>query len=150
MNPEPRPTPTTGVPDRPRVRARTVVVVLLVVAVALQLYGLYAPRMPGPDTGIPGADKIGHLLAFAVPVLLAIWLGARPVVTALGIHAVVAEAVQGLVTNERMVDPLDTAANVAGVLLGLVLGRVLVATRPLPLGDGFPGSQGSSHGRSTL
>ncbi|GAA5157938.1 VanZ family protein [Ornithinimicrobium tianjinense] len=83
---------------------------------------MYAPSVPGPG-GVPGLDKVAHLLLFALPSALAWLLGARWVVTLLVVHALVSEPLQGWVSPLRQADPWDTVADLAGVVLGVVVAR---------------------------
>jgi hypothetical protein len=53
--------------DKARARAWTL---LASGAVGLQLWAVYRPAVPLEPTIFPGLDKLGHLLIFAVPVLL--------------------------------------------------------------------------------
>ena len=88
------------------------------VSLLIQCYGLYAPSSPGPD-GVPRLDKIGHLVAFAVPAALAWWLRARWVVPVLVLHALVSEPLQQALSPERSLDWLDAAADLVGIALGV-------------------------------
>ncbi|GAA4874252.1 hypothetical protein GCM10025788_10990 [Serinicoccus chungangensis] len=90
----------------------------LLVSLLVQAYGLYAPQMPGPD-GVPGLDKVGHLVAFAVPAALAWWLRARWLVPVLVLHALVSEPLQQVLAPGRQADPLDAATDLLGVALGV-------------------------------
>ncbi|WP_413452310.1 VanZ family protein [Georgenia phoenicis] len=95
--------------------------VLLAIALVLHLAVLYAPRVPGPGTGLfPGADKVAHLGVFALLVLAALWAGlpARWVVPLALAHAVLSEVVQHVLLPGRSGDPWDTLADVVGVGLG--------------------------------
>ena len=98
----------------------------LLVALVLQAVGLYSASMPGPDVGVPGVDKVGHLMAFAVPAGLAWLLGARWVVVALVVHALVSEPVQAWVAPLRQPDPLDALADLVGIALGVAVARALL------------------------
>lgn len=95
------------------------------VSLVLQVVGLYAPSAPGPPEGPPGLDKIGHLVAFAVPAALAWLLGARWVVVALVLHALVSEPLQSWVAPLRQPDVLDAVADLVGVALGVAVARAL-------------------------
>ncbi|WP_298750915.1 VanZ family protein [uncultured Serinicoccus sp.] len=90
----------------------------LLVSLLVQAYGLYAPQAPGP-AGVPGLDKVGHLLAFAVPAALAWWLRARWLVPVLVLHALVSEPLQQLLAPGRQADLLDAVADLLGVALGV-------------------------------
>ncbi|WP_298887875.1 VanZ family protein [uncultured Serinicoccus sp.] len=92
----------------------------LLVSLLVQGYGLYAPQAPGP-AGVPGLDKVGHLIAFAVPAALAWWLRAPWLVPVLVLHALVSEPLQQLLAPGRQADLLDTAADLLGVGLGVWL-----------------------------
>ncbi len=95
-------------------------------AVLVQLVVLYLPTAPGAAS-LPGADKVVHLLVFAVPVLLLLLVRA-PVPMVLGAfaaHAVVSEAVQSAWLPERSGDVTDVVADLAGVALGWAAWRLL-------------------------
>ena len=125
------------VPADRGVAAWPVVAVAAALAVVGQLIGLYLPRPP--DVGwFPGADKLQHAVAFALPVLLIPWADAlrrradgRPprarilvlVVWVSAAHAVLSELVQHLAYADRVGDPLDVLADWSGVAVGgLVVG----------------------------
>lgn len=105
-------------------RLRPIAWVLLVATLVVQVAGLYAPSVPGPD-GIPGLDKVGHLLAFAAPTLLAWLLGARWVVVLLVLHALAAEPLQHALAPARVAELGDAVANVAGVVTGALAAHVV-------------------------
>jgi uncharacterized membrane protein len=96
-----------------------------VVALAVQAVGLYSQTMPGPQGGPPGLDKVGHLLAFAIPAALAWLLGARWLVGALVLHALVSEPLQVWIAPLRQADPLDALADLLGIALGVAVARAL-------------------------
>lgn len=100
---------------------------MLLTTLAIQVGGLYADTVPGPPPAVPYLDKIGHLLAFGVPAALAWWLGARWLVWVLVAHALVSEIIQGLFTSARVMDPLDTVANLVGIVIGVALARAVRA-----------------------
>ena len=125
------------VPADRGVAAWPVVAVAAALVVVGQLIGLYLPRPP--DAGwFPGADKLQHAVAFALPVLLIPWADAlrrradsRPprarilvlVVWVSVAHAVLSELVQHLAYADRVGDPLDVLADWSGVAVGgLVVG----------------------------
>jgi VanZ family protein len=97
----------------------------LLVALVLQAVGLYSASAPGPEVGVPGMDKVGHLVAFAVPAALAWLLGARWVVVALVLHALLSEPLQAWVAPLREPDPLDAVADLVGIALGVTVARAL-------------------------
>ncbi|WP_022920570.1 hypothetical protein [Ornithinimicrobium pekingense] len=98
---------------------------VLVVTLVVQAVGLYSPTVPGPQDGPPGLDKVGHLVAFAVPAAVAALLGARWVVVALVVHAVVSEPLQSQLAPLRQPDVLDALADLAGIAVGVAVARAL-------------------------
>lgn len=132
--------PRTLSPARRGRRAGSrLLLVLAGLAVGAQLYGLYTPSDGGRVVWFPGADKIQHVLAFAVPVLLVVIArGAAGRVTsrflvvtaaAFAAHAVVSELVQHTFYRSRTGDPYDVLADAVGIGLGLVGARAIL-TRP--------------------
>ena len=110
-------------------------------AVLLQLRGLYRVIGPSQTPWLPYADKVAHMMGFALPVMLVLLaaalrhpLGAqwpRPRVSALVVgvfatHAVVSELIQHLWYRYRTGDPLDVIADWIGVAAGVVLARLIV------------------------
>ena len=99
-------------------------------AVALQCYGLYRPDGPPQLRWLPYADKIGHLLGFAVPVLLvtitiAWFTGALTnriralVAIVFSVQAAMSELVQGHdALAGRSGDVIDLAADALGIAIG--------------------------------
>lgn len=87
--------------------------------VLLSLYVLFAPD-PGGAPRFEGADKLVHLVLFALLALTArLRLGASTAVwVAVAAYAVVSELVQGLLLASRSGDPLDVVADLIGVGLG--------------------------------
>lgn len=81
-------------------------------------------RPPPIGLDLPESDKIGHLLAYATLSAWAVmlfatrrgWLLAALALVALGVGL---EFAQGALTDYRLRDPRDAAANTIGVLLGL-------------------------------
>lgn len=119
-----------------RERLRPALLGALGLAVLVQLVVLYAPEAPGVQP-FPNADKVVHLLVFAVPTLLGLAAGLSPraVVGALAAHAVVSEVVQGTLLPDRSGDPLDALADLTGVGVATLLwwaGRRRRASRALP------------------
>lgn len=119
--------------------------VALVVALVLQVAGLYSPATPQPG-GVPGLDKVAHLVAFAVPAALARLLGARWVLVLLVVHALVSEPLQQQLAPTRELDVLDTVADLVGVAAGWLVGRAL-ARRAHRGGAGGGGSPAARPGR---
>ena len=95
------------------------------VVVLVSLVVLFGPSTGG--SGLPGADKVVHLLLFAALAATARWrFGALlPPLLAVGAYAPFSELVQGLLLTGRSGDPLDVVADLAGAALGWVLGRRL-------------------------
>jgi len=76
--------------------------------VAAVVYASLGPSVPAPD--VDNFDKFGHLVAYAA---LAAWFGG------LGLGL---EVLQHTMGRGRVGDPYDMAANLAGVVAGLLLG----------------------------
>jgi hypothetical protein len=92
------------------------------VVVLLSLAVLFAPASDVP-TGPPGVDKLVHVGLFAALAVSGRWagIGARALAPLLIGYAAVSELLQGLAVVDRSVSAADWVADVAGVLLGLVL-----------------------------
>ena len=101
-----------------------------------QCAALYLP-LSGGGGRIPGADKVVHLLLFAVVAWPAVRLGWRRrwVVPALTVQAVSSELVQHFLVAGRAGDPWDLVADLCGIALG-----VLTAGLPRPGPRTRPGS----------
>jgi hypothetical protein len=139
-----------------------VVAVAAALAVVGQLIGLYLPRPPSGANWFPGADKLQHGVAFALPVILLPWADtlrrraagrpprARVLVLAVWVsaaHAVVSEIVQHLAYADRRGDPLDLLADWSGIAVGgLLAGLALTYDRPGRRGAGLPTEQVSADG----
>ena len=113
-----------------------VVAVAAGLAVVGQLVGLYLPRPSAGANWFPGADKLQHALAFALPVVLLPWADtlrrraagrpprARVLVLVVWVsvaHAVVSELVQHAAYVDRMGDPVDVLADWSGIAVGGLL-----------------------------
>ena len=92
--------------------------------VAAVVYASLGPPVPAPD--VDDFDKLGHLLAYAT---LAAWFGGLfprsrylHVGLALCGLGLALELLQQSMGQGRVGDPWDMAANVAGVVAGLLLG----------------------------
>jgi VanZ family protein len=96
------------------------------VAVLVSLAVLFAPPSDVPASP-PGVDKVVHFSLFAVLALTGRWAGVRRGVLAglLVLYAAVSEVVQGLAPLDRSASVGDVLADVAGLLLGLVVWRWL-------------------------
>lgn len=94
-----------------------------VLAVAVHLAVLYWPRAPSTD-GIP-IDKVVHALIFGG----VLWVGAgagvpvRALTALLAAHAVASELIQHYLLAGRSGDWTDSAADLAGVLIAILLLR---------------------------
>ena len=90
--------------------------------VVLSLVVLFAPAGDVPSAP-PGADKIVHAVLFLVLAATGRWAGIRPAVLlpALVAYAAGSEVLQGLSGIGRTASVLDWAADVVGLLAGLVL-----------------------------
>lgn len=99
-------------------------------ALALLLnVGFYLPSIPDgvPGAGVPGMDKVVHLLVFALTVLAAGRLLAPRtrfpmgwvVIVAL-VHALLIELVQLVTLPQRSGDGVDVLFDVLGIVLGVV------------------------------
>lgn len=90
------------------------------VVLAGHLVALYLPGSPEPGgPEIPGLDKVAHVLLFAVPAF-GLWrlAGRWWPIALLVLHAPVSELVQSRFVPLREGDPLDLAADLAGIALG--------------------------------
>lgn len=95
-------------------------------AVAVHLVALYLPGSPDGSLELPwlpGADKVVHLLLFAVPVYLFGRLTRRVGLVAgvFAVHAVVSELVQWRFIPYRDGDPFDALADLVGIGLAVLL-----------------------------
>jgi VanZ family protein len=117
---------------RIKIRTRLAQIALLLLLVGATV-GMMAPRdLPIAPT-ITGADKLDHFMAFVVLAFVAaqalpkrrLWL----IGLALAAYGGAIEVVQRFVG--RSMDPLDFAADVAGILVGLTL--AVMAGRPASL-----------------
>ncbi len=96
------------------------------IALGVQLLALYWPRVE--ITGLPqDSDKVVHLVLFGVPAYLGVVALERRwwwVALALALHAPVSELLQGSLLPWRSATAADAVANLAGVVLGVVLARL--------------------------
>ncbi|MDP9497955.1 MAG: VanZ family protein [Actinomycetota bacterium] len=92
------------------------------VAVLVSLYVLFAPTTAGAPV-FPYADKVVHLLLFALLAATARWRFGRSaaVVAAVVAYAALSEVVQAVALPTRSGDLADLVADVAGVALATVL-----------------------------
>ena len=110
-----------------------VLVAVSVLTTLVQLYGLYRPTAPPQPTWFPQADRVAHLLGFALPVFFLLlslaWFAARRqtelsnrriavVIVVFTGHAVISEIIQDRFYASRTGDPADLLADCVGVALG--------------------------------
>jgi VanZ family protein len=125
-----------------------VVAGLAALAVSGHLYGLYRVTGPSNPPWFTQADKLEHVVGFALPVALvlvaaglrSVSRGGRPtrrvrllVLAVFAGHGVVSELVQHVFYTNRAGDPLDVLADWTGTALGLVLAGTVL--RRLHVGD---------------
>ncbi len=96
------------------------------VVVLVSLAVLFAPADDVPFAP-PGVDKLVHAALFAALALSGRWAGiGRPVLGVLLVtYAAVSEVVQGMTALNRTASVADWVADVAGLVVGLVLWEVL-------------------------
>ena len=113
------PVTTTTPAARPTAPGRQVWFVLGLLALAVQLWSLYTPNPPGGVT-FPHADKVVHVLLFAVPVACFCRAASRPLLVAgiFALHAVLSELVQYHWVSGRSGSPADAVADMLGVGAG--------------------------------
>jgi VanZ family protein len=114
------------------------------IAVLLQLWGLYRVLGPPQPAWFPFADKIQHVIGFALPVLLILltialrgrsrwqWPSGRTsvlVVAIFAVHGVVSELIQHLWYRYRTGEALDVLADWIGIAVGVLLFRLIVVRR---------------------
>jgi membrane associated rhomboid family serine protease len=101
------------------------------VVVLVSLAVLFAPA-EGVPFAPPGVDKLVHAALFAALALSGRWAGIRrPVLGVLLVtYAAVSEVVQGVTALNRTASLADWVADVAGLVLGLVLWEVVARRQP--------------------
>ncbi|PFG20298.1 hypothetical protein [Serinibacter salmoneus] len=84
---------------------------------------LYAPAVPGPAIAFR-ADLVVHAAVFALSTVTGLACALRPgrLAVALAANAVISEVVQHIWLPGRSGDPVDVAADLVGIGLGLVAG----------------------------
>jgi VanZ family protein len=106
--------------------------VLAICWTLLILAGLSIPGSELPDVSVLRFDKLVHFGIFFVLGLL--WMHALPapparralwVVLAGALYAVATELIQGMLPFDRQPDPLDVVADVAGLVVAVVVYRML-------------------------
>lgn len=111
---------------------------LAAAATAIQLFAVYRPSGPPTELSLPGLDKVVHLVIFAAPVVLILLAlaatdrgltrtGLAVTVGAFAAHAVISELIQGRFLGERSGDPADVLADLLGIGLGAVIGRLVAS-----------------------
>lgn len=104
---------------------------LRVAAAAFLLLHVVAIYLPGSPEGglelswLPGADKVIHVLIFAIPVFLCGRLTGRVGLVAglFAVHAVLSELIQWRFVPYRYGDVWDAAADLAGIAIAVLLLR---------------------------
>ena len=91
-------------------------------AVVVQLVVLYWPRTPS-ESGLPHVDKVIHFTVFALVVVTAVRAGLPrgPVFAVLALHAPGSELIQHYLLPHRDGDWTDAAADLTGVLAGVLI-----------------------------
>lgn len=95
--------------------------------IAAVVAGSLAPADDLPQIRFPGADKLQHLLGYAVlsgyAAMLFASRGARAAAAAgLLLLGILIEGAQSALTASRQADPADLLANLAGIALGQAIG----------------------------
>ncbi len=98
--------------------------VALALAVAVNLVILFWPRPASPG-GLPGLDKVVHLVTFGSLALTGLRAGVagRWLLPVLVVHAATSEVVQELLLSQRSGDLRDVVADLGGVVAGTLLAR---------------------------
>lgn len=96
---------------------------LMIVAIVT---GSLMPATELPQPLFPGADKLQHLLGYAVlsayaAMLFATRRAQTSAAVGLVLLGILIEGAQSALTASRLADPLDMLANLAGVVLGQTL-----------------------------
>lgn len=73
---------------------------------------------------LPHLEKLGHLGLFAAPAAVAALLRSRWALLVLLVHALLSEPLQGWLASGRDSDPWDTAADLLGMVLGVLVVRI--------------------------
>ncbi|HCX83604.1 MAG TPA: VanZ family protein [Micrococcales bacterium] len=120
-------------PPSPRPGHRRAWAVAFVLALAVNLWVLYAPRVPGPPGGLR-LDLLGHAATFAALTATGLLAGipTRLLLAAVALNAVVSELVQHFFLPHRSGDVTDLAADVVGIALGVLLHRWFTARASRP------------------
>ncbi|GAB3759097.1 VanZ family protein [Microlunatus parietis] len=132
-----------GRPSREGRVARRVLLGAAVISCLAQLIALYRPAGPPAPDLVPHLDKVGHLVIFAVPVLLIMlwraarrrgrpgpWFGTAVIAIFVG-HAVLSEVVQGALLPDRSGDLFDVGADLLGIAIGYGTAVLIIARRTL-------------------
>ena len=101
--------------------------VALVAAIAINLYSMYAPRVPGPSTSLR-LDLVGHAASFAALAFTGLLAGlkARWWLPLVALNAVASELIQGFLLPDRSGDLIDLAADALGIVVGWLAARWLI------------------------
>ncbi|MFV0407228.1 MAG: VanZ family protein [Propioniciclava sp.] len=97
-------------------------IAVALIAVLIQSVALYWPELPaqaGP--GIPGLDKVVHVVLFATTTWAVAWaFGLRWAVAAMVLQLSASELAQGALLPGRTADPWDAAADALGIAVGVI------------------------------
>jgi hypothetical protein len=113
----------------PRIRDR----VLFAAATVLNIAVVCWPSAPGGVPAVPGLDKVVHVVVFAAVAVTGVRAGVPPLalLAALLAWALGSELVQALALPARGADGWDALADVAGTIVGLLVGvRLRKGRRP--------------------
>jgi VanZ family protein len=137
----------SGLPDRPTasvLRGWHLAAIGAFLAVLLQLWGLYRALGPAQPSWFRFADKLQHVVGFALPVLLILltialrgrfgwqWPGrgiSILVVAIFAAHAIVSEVIQHVWYRYRTGELLDVVADWLGIAIGIVVFRLIYLRR---------------------
>jgi VanZ family protein len=137
----------SGLPDRSTalaLRGWHLAAVGAFLTVLLQLWGLYRALGPSQPSWFRFADKLQHVVGFALPVLLILltialrgrfgWQwprrGTHVLVAAIfAAHAIVSEVIQHVLYRYRTGELLDVVADWLGIAVGMVVFRLIYLRR---------------------
>jgi VanZ family protein len=137
----------SGLPDRSTasvLRGWHLAAIGAFLAVLLQLWGLYRALGPAQPSWFRFADKLQHVVGFALPVLLILltialrgrfgWQGPGRgtsilVAAIFAAHAIVSEVIQHVWYRYRTGELLDVVADWLGIAVGIVVFRLIYLRR---------------------
>ena len=100
--------------------------------VLVSLGVLFTPASGVPVVDLPGVDKVVHAALFLSLAVSGRWAGGGRGLLGLAllVYAAVSEVVQGLGSLGRTASVADWLADVAGLVLGLLLWELVIHRRP--------------------